>query len=115
PWAAHGHVNADRRAGEHRASSPAAGPDRGGAGASLTGVEHMSLVVGIGVLGLFVGASAALAFRFSEVAQRSEKPAESPAGTVSEEAAALLSAFRSPSGLLGPHGEGPRRAPGSPR
>ena len=71
----------------------------------------MSLVVGIGVLGLFVGASAALAFRFSEAAQRSEKPAEPPASAVSDEVAALLSAFRATSVLLGPDDEVLRATP----
>ena len=78
---------------------------------SLTRVEQMWLVIGVGLLGLFVGASAVLAFRVSEATQRRESPAVSPAQPVSDDVAALLSALRSTSVLLGPDGEVLRATP----
>ena len=69
------------------------------------------MIVGVGLLGLFVGVSAAFAFRFSEAEQRQEGATDSPPTAVSEEVAALLSALRSTSVLLGPDDEVLRATP----
>ena len=71
----------------------------------------MWLVIGVGLLGLFVGASAVLAFRVSEAAQRRDSPAAAPPSGVSDDVAALLSALRSTSVLLGPDDEVLRATP----
>lgn len=71
----------------------------------------MWLIVGVALLGLFVGASAALAFRVSEASQRRDRPAEAPSNAVSDEVAALLSALHSTSVLLGPDDEVLRATP----
>ena len=76
---------------------------------TLCGVEQTWLVIVAALLGLFVGATAALAFRFSERAQRHVSAA--PGVPVSEDVAALLSALRSTSILLGPDGEVLRATP----
>jgi len=76
---------------------------------TLCGVEQTWLVIVAALLGLFVGATAALAFRFSERAQRHVSAA--PGVAVSEDVAALLSALRSTSILLGPDGEVLRATP----
>ncbi|WP_051154801.1 sensor histidine kinase [Ruania albidiflava] len=68
-------------------------------------MEDIWVIVGVGLLGLFVGVSAAFAFRFSEAEQRQEGATDSPPTAVSEEVAALLSALRSTSVLLGPDDE----------
>lgn len=71
----------------------------------------MWLVIGVGLLGLFVGASAVLAFRVSEASQRRASPAAAPMTGVSDDVAALLSALRSTSVLLGPDDEVLRATP----
>lgn len=71
----------------------------------------MWLVIGVGLLGLFVGASAVLAFRVSEASQRPASPAAAPMTGVSDDVAALLSALRSTSVLLGPDDEVLRATP----
>lgn len=71
----------------------------------------MWLVIGVGLLGLFVGASGVLAFRVSEAAQRSDGPVAAAPSGVSDDVAALLSALRSTSVLLGPDDEVLRATP----
>lgn len=68
------------------------------------------MVIGVGLLGLFVGATAVLAFRISERSQGSV-PGTASTSAVSEDVAALLSALRSTSILLGPDGEVLRATP----
>src|SRR5699024_9923229 len=107
--ACQGQVNNGCRAGEHRRAGGLLPGRRRPARSTLCGVEQTWLVIVAALLGLFVGATAALAFRFSERAQRHVSAA--PGVAVSEDVAALLSALRSTSILLGPDGEVLRATP----
>ncbi|TDE94241.1 two-component sensor histidine kinase [Occultella glacieicola] len=66
-------------------------------------------LIAVGLVGLLVGAAAALAFRWSERSHAREPEVAKPA--VSYDVAALLSALRSTSVLLGPGGEVLRASP----
>ncbi|MBZ2197201.1 sensor histidine kinase [Occultella gossypii] len=72
-------------------------------------MEGSWLPVVVGLVGLLVGAAAGLAFRWSERSQSREPEVPTPA--VSDDVAALLSALRSTSVLLGPGGEVLRATP----
>ncbi|UFU07182.1 sensor histidine kinase [Ruania halotolerans] len=74
-------------------------------------MDQAWLIVAVGVLGLFVGASAALAFRVSERSQRGTDSSEPARMGLDDDVAALLAALRSDSVLLGPSGEVLRAAP----
>ncbi|UFU03516.1 ATP-binding protein [Ruania suaedae] len=76
-------------------------------------MEQAWLMIGVGVLGLFVGASAALAFRVSERSQRGSAVSEPENRVLDDDVAALLAALRSLSVLVGPSGEVIRAAPGA--
>lgn len=85
-------------------------PTNPSARSTLCGVEQTWFVIGAGLVGMVVGATAVLAFRVSERAQRRVAPGSVPVA-VSEDVAALLSALRSTSILLGPDGEVLRATP----
>ncbi|WP_159621185.1 sensor histidine kinase [Ruania rhizosphaerae] len=74
-------------------------------------MDQAWLIVGVGVLGLFVGASAALAFRVSERSQHGPAAREPEGDVLDDDVAALLAALRSLSVLVGPSGEVLRAAP----
>src|SRR5699024_12252675 len=93
-------VNNGCRAGEHRRAGGFVPARRRPARSTLCGVEPTWLVIVAALLGLFVGATAALAFRLSERAQRQVSAA--PGVAVSAAAAALRSALPSPALVVAP-------------